>query len=383
MKDKYNFLFKNLCVDRKKIRLIELFGGVGCQAKAFEILEEQYPSKVEFEHYKLIEFDKYCVQSYNLLHNTNFIPSDITKINYNDLEIKNDDYIYIVTYSFPCQDLSTAGLQKGMGEGSNTRSSLLWEVKRLLFEGKEYIKNNPNYKMPEILVMENVSAIENKLNIRNFNLWRKILEDLGYKNYTEQLNSNEFGIPQSRLRTIMVSIKDTINGKYYFPIPFKLKRDLYYFIEKNPDKKFFISQKMIDCLTKIHPKFNRRQRLLSSLKHINTMKEANTILTTSGSRPTDNFIYYPTFFGGKVEPKLPIKEGEIRRLSTLENWRLMGWQDKDFEKIKNVLSTRQLIKQAGNGIVITVLVATFAQLFSNIDVEKTISEYIEKIKNEY
>lgn len=113
----------------KPIRLIELFGGIGCQALALEYLN------ANFKHYKLVEFDKYCIQTYNQLHNTNFLPLDITKINGGDLEIKDTDkYEYIMTYSFPCQALSLAGSQKGMAENSGTTSSLLWEVKRLLCE---------------------------------------------------------------------------------------------------------------------------------------------------------------------------------------------------------------------------------------------------------
>ena len=122
-------LFENNIKITKPIRLIELFAGIGAQAKALENLG------VEFEKYFVCDFDKYAITSYNAIHNTNFKPSDITKITAKDLNvIDGDKYTYILTYSFPCQDLSLAGLKKGMSENSNTRSSLLWEVKRLLIE---------------------------------------------------------------------------------------------------------------------------------------------------------------------------------------------------------------------------------------------------------
>lgn len=111
----------------KPIRLIELFAGIGSQAKALKNIG------ANFEHYRVCEFDKYAVASYNAVHGTNFATSDIRALTAEDLGIKETDkYFYIMTYSFPCQDLSLAGKQRGMEKGSQTRSSLLWEVERLL-----------------------------------------------------------------------------------------------------------------------------------------------------------------------------------------------------------------------------------------------------------
>lgn len=99
----------------KAIRLIELFAGIRSQAVALKRLG------VDFEHYKAVEFDKYAIKSYNAVHSTNFEVSDIKDVKAADLEIKDTDkYLYIMTYSFPCQDLSVAGKQKGMEKGSGT-----------------------------------------------------------------------------------------------------------------------------------------------------------------------------------------------------------------------------------------------------------------------
>lgn len=98
----------------KSIRLIELFAGIGAQAKALENLG------VDFEHYRICEFDKYAVKSYNAIHGTDFSTSDITRNGGVDLGIVDvDKYTYIMTYSFPCQDLSICGKQKGMSKGGN------------------------------------------------------------------------------------------------------------------------------------------------------------------------------------------------------------------------------------------------------------------------
>ena len=111
----------------KPIRLIELFGGIGSQAMALRNI------KAPYETWKLVEYNKYPVMSYNVIHGANFEPMDITKVHAEDLEIVDTDkYTYIMTYSFPCQDLSIAGLRAGMSKDDKTGSGLLWEVERIL-----------------------------------------------------------------------------------------------------------------------------------------------------------------------------------------------------------------------------------------------------------
>lgn len=217
----------------KPIRLIELFGGIGSQAKALENLN------ANFEHYRLIEFDKYPVASYNAIHGTNFEPKDITKIKAEDLGIvETDKYEYIMTYSFPCQDLSPAGKLRGMTKGSGTRSGLLWEVERLLSECKE---------LPQILLMENVPNVIGKKNISDFQQWQLFLEKLGYKNYVEILNAKDYGIPQNRRRCFMISLL----GDYSYTFPDKqvLHLRLKDMLEPQVDEKYFLSDKMISYIS--------------------------------------------------------------------------------------------------------------------------------------
>lgn len=134
---------------KNPVRLIELFAGIGAQAKALERLG------VPFEHYKVVEIDRFAVASYNAIHGTDFAVSDIRDIHAEDLGIRDSDkYCYVLTYSFPCQDLSLAGKQKGMKRG--TRSGLLWEVERLLRECSE---------LPQILLMENVPMVVGDKNV--------------------------------------------------------------------------------------------------------------------------------------------------------------------------------------------------------------------------
>ena len=124
----FDMLYEDVHIDNK-IRLIELFGGYGSQAMALERIG------ADFEHYRLVEFDKYAVASYNAVHGTDFTTTDIRDVHGLDLGITDTDkYTYLLTYSFPCTDLSVAGKMKGMSKGSGTRSGLLWEVERILQE---------------------------------------------------------------------------------------------------------------------------------------------------------------------------------------------------------------------------------------------------------
>lgn len=102
----FDYIREPIRID-KPIRLIELFAGYGSQAMALKRIG------ADFEHYKVIEFDKYAIASYNAVHGTNFEPTDITKIHGCDLEIRDTiAFTYLLTYSFPCTDVSVAGQQR-------------------------------------------------------------------------------------------------------------------------------------------------------------------------------------------------------------------------------------------------------------------------------
>lgn len=376
-KDLFNMLFPKICLDGKKVRLIELFGGIGSQAKAFEVLRRYYPEKVIFEHYRLVEIDKFCVKSYNAIHSTNFLVKDIKEITSDDLGIENNDkYIYIMTYSFPCQDISTAGLRKGFEKGSGTRSSLLWEVVRLL-------KYLPKKDRPYILLMENVAAIENNQNIKGLNKLQSILNELGYRNYVEQLNLKDYGIPQNRNRCFMISIKN--NDIYYFPEKIKTKHYMQEFLQniETISDKYFISQNLINLFMdkKPHGLYVRASRFRPFYyldKNI-----AWTILTRRSGYVHNNYIYYPkNIYKGKKCVGIMQRnniEYVVRTLTPFELFRLMGFEKEDYIKVKDINSPTQLAKQAGNSIGVTCLIAIIAMFYSDIDYEKIINNYVDNI----
>ena len=188
----------------KPIRLIELFAGYGSQAMAMRNIG------ADFEHWKVVEFDEAACKSYNAVHGTNFPPTDVCQVHGEDLEIVDKDkYTYILVYSFPCTDISVAGLQKGMAENSGTRSSLLWEVKRILQELKEL------NALPDVLLMENVTAIHSQENMPHYRKWMEFVESLGYTSYGADLNASDYGVAQNRDRTFLLSILGEYN--YHFP----------------------------------------------------------------------------------------------------------------------------------------------------------------------
>ena len=237
----------------KPIRLIELFAGVGSQAMALKRLD------ANFEHYRVVEFEKYAIKRYNAIHGTDFEPMDITKIIGSDLGISDTDkYCYIMTYSFPCQDLSVAGKQKGMTKGSGTRSGLLWEVERLLNE----VDN-----LPQVLLMENVPQVHGKKNMEDFQRWIDFLESKGYSNYWQDLNAKNYGVAQNRNRCFMVSILGDYSFK--FPEPIELKKVMKDYLEDEVDEKYYINNE-------------KAQKLIQKLIDNGTL--ANTIST---DRQTD------------------------------------------------------------------------------------------------
>lgn len=264
---------------KKPIRLIELFGGIGAQAAAIKRLN------CEYELYKYSEWDVNAVAQYKAIHikdDTNYsvnlsfnelclwldsrgvsldgkspLPLDkivkkgekwvrttynnyiathnigsVVTANGEDLGIcDTDKYEYILCYSFPCQDLSVAGKQIGMSEGSESRSSLLWHVARLLRECEE---------KPQILLMENVTQVHGKKFINDWNKWLQTLEDLGYKNFWQDLNAKDYGVAQNRNRTFMISILNK-NANYKFPDPFELSKCMKDYLEDEVEEKYYIN----------------------------------------------------------------------------------------------------------------------------------------------
>ena len=235
-------LYKPTVQIETPIRLIELFAGYGSQAMALRNIG------VAFETYRAIEIDRYAMASYNAIHGTNFEPTDICDVSGDDLGIVDKDkYTYILVYSFPCTDISIAGQMLGMAKDSNTRSSLLWQVQRILVELHD------KDQLPQILLMENVPAIHNPQNIKHYQKWTGFLTDIGYSSYSEDLNAVDFGVAQNRDRTFLVSIL----GEYAYTFPTgmdltKCIEDYFEELTEEMAEKYVVkSPKALDLLVKL------------------------------------------------------------------------------------------------------------------------------------
>lgn len=363
----------------KPVRLIELFAGIGSQAKALELLG------VDFEHWKVCEFDDYAMKSYNSVHNTNFKTSDIQNLTASDLEIKDKDkYEYIMTYSYPCTDISIAGKKEGMERNSGTRSSLLWEVERLLKECDN---------KPQILLMENVRECHNGKNAPLFFEWTSFLRSIGYKNFYTDMDAKNYGIPQTRKRCFMLSILDE-NAYYEFPQACGLNYSVKEFLEDKVDKKYYVKEEtalpLIKKMEKECPSAtiiddtygfdNSEVRYFpdvcptlraakANLKCIVAMRGRNsdslnqTPGTSTEQRLEKNKTNCCNTITTVQKDNLIFENKQLRNLTPKEVWRLFGFEDKDVEKASEFVPDTQLYKQGGNCIVVNCLVAILGQLF--------------------
>lgn len=387
----------------KPIRLIELFAGYGSQYLALKYL------CTNVKHYKICEWATKSIQAYNDLHIQDYFDysgdlsdDNILKalvelgvsINYNEpatreqlkrqnfrkiynniiatnnlVNIQNakgeyfkivdkDQYDYIMTYSFPCQDLSLAGKGKGMADTS-TRSGMLWEVERILNELKT------TNSLPQILLMENVPQVHGFDNVEYFNKWQLALENMGYKNYFQDLIATDYGIPQTRNRCFMVSILGDYS--YNFPKPKPLKLKLKDLLENEVDEKYYLSDRQIKDIQS----WNTYEKPLENMEKIDKTNISPTLTTRSGAYAAGMILVKnATKIGKEVSDTLQTtsKEGvcyndlKIRKLTPLECFRLMGVEDEDYYKIAKNQSNSSLYHLAGDSIVVNVLIAIFKEL---------------------
>lgn len=398
------------------MNLLSLFSGIGAFEKALD------NEGIKYNLVNYCEIDKYASRSYAAIHN---VSEELNLIDVTKVDTSNLSDIDLITYGFPCQDISQAGNQKGFTDenGEYTRSGLFFYALRIIKDLK-----------PKYAIAENVKALTSKKFKTEFEMVLSGLNDAGYNNYYDVLNAKDYGIPQNRERVFIVSIrKDVDDGSFCFPAPQPLNIRLKDILEENVDEKFYLKETR-DFFIKNSLNMEAKGNGFRFAPHVKNHAEiAKTITTRAGGRMDDNFIMdneinSPNFVfnsenvnklnenitermskqayetmqeneckaGDVINPfnKRVVNDGlcptlttrpegfktanlivehtqdfRIRKLTPLECWRLMGFDDDDFYKARNAgISNSQLYKQAGNSIVVTVLQGILKNLFKNKDI---------------
>lgn len=403
----------------RKFGMVELFSGIGAQAKAFSRVAKR--RNVEFSTLKTCEWDIHAIIAYFLIHAKKIDIYDwsrekccsfltkyklsndgkklanfktIQSLNLNVLQllctaidkthdlvdvttVKGEDIpnkLDVMTYSFPCQDLSNVGnfhhKNKGIDRDAHSRSGLLWEVERILKERKSL-----NLDMPKFLILENVTALEAKRHLHNFEDWQNQLVSLGYKNEIFKLDALNLGIPQHRKRLIMLSVfvgNDKTKAEIvdnYFKVAdlenLKLKmKPLEDMLRINYNKKDIFEEAKLS-----QPKgtpsrlkiWNNNLKIFD--ENGNLANNSATITTKQDRHPNSGNLY----FDYKNN-----KRAHFRFLTPRECFLLMGFDEYDYEKVakrtelskkKSLFFARdKMYKLAGNSIVVNVL----EQIFNSI-----------------
>lgn len=308
------------------IKILELFGGIGSPRKALVNLG------VPVKAIDYVEIDEKAVRSYNAMFKKDLDYKTQTVVGYN---LKPD----ILIHGSPCQDFSIAGKQKGADEGSETRSSLMWETINI-------IKQMGVWK-PRVVIWENVKNVLSKHMRHNFNRYLYEMNELGYTNNFEVLNAIDFGLPQKRERVFTISM---LGGeKFNFNTLKKTKAPhIKEFLENTRDEKYIVSQPSM--LNRIGVNGNFKGRLEIIEDHCKTITCKQVRCPNSGIVDLGNGLY--------------------RYLTEKECWRLQGYSDEDFEAALSAHPGREgklngaLYKQAGNSIPVPIFESIFKQLLN-------------------
>lgn len=309
------------------MEVIELFGGIGAVRKAL------IQAGIPFHVVDYVENDPKCVRSYNALYNERYEPKSV--IGYSPPDVPVD----LLMHGSPCQDFSRVGLKRGGVPGSGTRSSLLFQTVRILSEMK---------LKPTWVIWENVKGVLDKNMRGSFFSYLDALQALGYESIYQVLNAMDFGIPQKRERLFVISYrgKNPFSFAHLERVPMRPLSD---FLEKTADNRYFVTQpSMLRMLegTDNARSFHGRLKVITDF--------AYTISTKQVRVPNSGI--------------LALSGGGYRYLTERECFRLMGFLDEDVDRLLTVHPRRRqqmsstLYRQAGNSIVVGVLMAILKQI---------------------
>lgn len=293
------------------LNVVSLFSGIGAFEKGLDNLG------IPYNLLAYCEIDKYASKSYSVIHN---VPEeknlkDVTKVDILDI----DEDVDLITYGFPCQDISICGKGKGFSDenGERTRSGLFFES----------------------------------------------LEEAGYNNYWQVLNAKDYGIPQNRERVFIISIRKDIDKGFTFPRPIQLSKTLHDIIESGS-----VDRDISLCLTA------RYEGIRGSQDYMRRRYFGKSIcqLVYENTSREEQLSFYKKDPYGVFEC-----DGYLRPLNERECFVLMGFDSEDADKCRKIgISLAQLYKQAGNSICVNVCKAIFKSLAERYDEFKT-SNFLE------
>lgn len=318
--------------EEKPVQILELFGGIGSPRCALRNLG--IPTKA----IDYVEIDEKAVRSYNSMFKGELQYKTQTVVGWN---LKPD----ILIHGSPCQDFSIAGHQKGADEGSETRSSLMWETIHIIDQMGEW--------KPKYVIWENVKNVKSKHMIANFIRYQKEMERMGYTNSYDVLDAREFGLPQARERVFTISC---LNGE-----------------------KFNFDQLIRTPMRKIE-EFLEENSKVPSVYDVTQPSVKNVIGKTGIKRATviKEFAFTITTRQDRTPAQvIDCGNGRYRYLTERECWRLQGYTDEDFERAKNVQKRRgryytALYHQAGNSIAVPIFESIFRKIIKGeIQEERT------------
>jgi DNA (cytosine-5)-methyltransferase 1 len=314
-----------IATEEKPVQILELFGEIGSPRCALRNLG--IPTKA----IDYVEIDEKAVRSYNNMFSEELPYKTQSVVGWN---LKPD----ILIHGSPCQDFSIAGHQRGADEGSETRSSLMWETIHIIEQMGQW--------KPQYIIWENVKNVKSKHMIANFVRYQKELEQMGYTNNYEVLDAREFGLPQARERVFTISCLkgEKFNFDDLIRTPMQDIRD---FLEDN------------DSVPEVYDVTQPSVRNVigqTGIKRATVIKDYAFTITTRQDRTPAQVIDC----GG----------GRFRYLTELECWRLQGYTDEDFERAKAVHKRAgryytALYKQAGNSIAVPIFESIFRKIILN------------------
>lgn len=387
-------------------RVLELFAGIGACSKALTNLG------IAHEVVDAVEIDKYALASFNAIHGTNFEPQDITKWE------KEVGQIDVLMHGSPCQDFSVAGLGKGGDKGSGTRSSLMYESLRIINEVKPRIVVWENVKA--VLSKKHRHNFDNYLMAMEHMGYTNYYQVLNAKDYGVPQNRErvftvsikgrtqgfQFPVPiplEKRLKDIL---EPEVDESFYLADEQvkRIKLSTFYQAQsctqegdapqtlcargfKDPKcvKVGDLDIKGQDCIKRVYspegisPTLTtmgggKREPKLAFVGGIGEKDWAKDGKCLSRNYPQGARVYSADGLSsilssqgvggvGGYSGNYQLPNMRVRKLTPKECWKLMGFDDEDYEKAAKVNSKTQLYKQAGNSIVVNVLEAIFKEMF--------------------